>query len=291
MIQTSTDGDETARGSGHSTSPFLRWAGSKRWLVPQLRSILPERFNTYYEPFLGSGAVFFSFGINADSCSLSDSLWPLVNCYAQVRDHPQEIHEVVAAWSCDRDAYYRVRAMDPQDNVTRAAQFIYLNRMCFNGLYRVNQAGRFNVPYGRPRFERVFSRPDELLAASRRLRNADIRHADFATATDSAQHGDLVYLDPPYVAGHRNNGFVDYNAKVFRWEDQARLATLCDELTERGVMVAVSNADHPSIRALYGAPYQIQPISRFSSMSAAARSRGLSQELLIMNAPLVGAMT
>ncbi|MDI6909819.1 Dam family site-specific DNA-(adenine-N6)-methyltransferase [Nocardioides sp.] len=271
--------------------PFLRWAGSKRWLAARIKSILPAEFGDYYEPFLGSGSVFFALGLDGNRCVLSDSLSPLINCFEQVRDQPSAVHEAVANWGCDRESYYAIRGLKPTDDATRAAQFIYLNRLCFNGLYRVNRDGGFNVPYGRPRFERIFSKPNELHAPSKRLNGTRIHRTDFVSATERATQGDLVYLDPPYVAGHRNNGFVDYNARVFRWEDQRRLSELCDSLTARGVMVIVSNADHPSIRELYGSHYRIESLNRFSSMSGNAGARGVSQELLIVNGPLVEAIS
>jgi DNA adenine methylase len=193
------------------------------------------------------------------------------------------VQRTVESWSCDSDSFYKIRALAPEDATTLAAQFIYLNRLCFNGLYRVNRNGGFNVPYGRPRFERVFTREHELVAASKRLEGAKLVTEDFALATISAKRGDFVYLDPPYVAGHRNNGFIDYNSRVFQWEDQRRLAELCTELSARGVFILVSNADHPSIRGLYDGAFHLESVSRFSSMSAKSGSRGLSQELLISN--------
>lgn len=280
------DSSKVLSSSAQAAAPFLRWAGSKRWLAQTLRSTVPREFGTYYEPFLGSGTAYFALGVPGERSCLSDILPGLVNCFEQVRDSPKEIHAVISEWDCDSDSYYEIRGLEPTDEVTRAAQFIYLNRLCFNGLYRENQSGKFNVPYGRPRFQRVFTTGDELLGPSSRLRNTHISVADFVDATMSAEAGDLVYLDPPYVAGHRNNGFVDYNARVFSWEDQGRLAKLCDSLSDRGVMAIISNADHDSIRELYDSSYKVQSVSRFSSMSASAGRRGVSHELLITNQPL-----
>ncbi|MFP7762039.1 DNA adenine methylase [Marisediminicola sp. LYQ85] len=263
--------------------PFLRWAGSKRWLVRELGKIAPQSFGNYYEPFMGSAAVYFALSPVADAF-LSDALEPLVHCYQTVRDSPSAVAEAAAAWSTDKETYYLIRSSAFTDPVARAAQFLYLNKLCFNGLYRENQRGQFNVPYGRPKSSRVVFE-GQLESAASRLQSAEITTSDFAAAICDAKAGDLVYLDPPYVAGHRTNGFVDYNAKIFSWDDQRRLADLFGELSRRGVHVIMSNADHSSLRELYEG-FSMKSVERYSSMSANSGRRGKSTELLIVSESL-----
>lgn len=268
-----------------TASPFLRWAGSKRWLLPSLRDIIPSDFGTYYEPFLGSGAVFFGLA-DGHSANLSDTISPLISCYETVRDEPATVAALASGWNTDAESYYAVRAADYRDDPIRgAARFIYLNKLCFNGLYRENQSGRFNVPYGRPKSTNVADANQLLAVANRLTSGVQLKVCDFEIALSACDAGDLVYLDPPYVSGHRSNGFVDYNAKIFSWEDQRRLASVFRDLDSRGVFVIQSNADHPTVRALYEG-YESRTVFRYSSMAARADKRGNSNELLILSGSL-----
>lgn len=269
----------------NGASPFLRWAGSKRWLVPLLKEIAPEGFGSYYEPFIGSGAVFFALARGHES-HLSDTLLPLVNCYQQVQLNPGAVAQIAQSWDTDRETFYTIRGKAYDDPIHAAAQFIYLNKLCFNGLYRVNQRGIFNVPYGRPKSTNIVSE-SQLISASQSLASATITDADFEEALSQCSRGDLVYLDPPYVAGHRSNGFADYNAKIFSWDDQRRLAEAFRELSSRGVQVILSNADHPTVRDLYDG-FFTKSIERYSSMSARSRHRGNSAEVLVLSRALSG---
>lgn len=262
-----------------SVAPFLRWAGSKRWLSPHLAKLVTVSDGDYYEPFLGSGAAFFSIAPSGNAY-LSDTLAPLIACFNAVRDTPIEVDHLASSWPTDTDTYYQIRSQIFHESALSAAQFIYLNKLCFNGLYRENQKGQFNVPYGRPKSSTVLL-PGHLEAASRRLSNATIEHLDFEASLERCKPGDLVYIDPPYVARHRSNGFVDYNAKIFSWHDQGRLASVFRLLSERGVRAIVSNADHESIRDLY-AGFEIRQLERYSSMSGKSGNRGASPELLIL---------
>lgn len=280
----------TARGeSGELVTtpvvPFLRWAGSKRWLMPTLLELLPREWGDYYEPFLGSASTFFAIAPEGKSF-LSDALAPLVNCFQAVRDHPERVARHASTWSTDKETYYQVRGAELADSIESAAQFIYLNKLCFNGLYRENQSGKFNVPYGRPKSDRILFE-GQLEAAASTLSNATIDHMDFEESLERCCPGDLVYLDPPYVAGHRSNGFVDYNAKIFSWEDQGRLARIFKRLNELGVHVVMSNADHSSVRELYSG-YQMLQLERYSSMSGKSGRRGPSAELVVLSDSIRG---
>lgn len=265
-----------------SVGPFLRWAGSKRWLLPHLRQLAPSKFNAYYEPFLGSASAYFDLAADHEA-HLSDTIYPLISCYETVRDFPEHVFGHICEWQTDPDTYYSVRALDFRNDLLRsAAQFIYLNKLCFNGLYRQNQAGKFNVPYGRPRNSNVIGL-DHLVAVSERLtEDAQLKVCDFEVALTNCAEGDFVYLDPPYASQSRSAAFVDYNSKIFSWDDQIRLARVFRELDDRGVSVMMSNADHPSIRDLFSG-FDIRRVSRYSSMAASSAKRGRSTELLVVS--------
>lgn len=272
--------------------PFLRWAGSKRWLAGRVAAAMVEDFGDYHEPFLGSGAVFFSIARTGRRHYLSDALEPLVNCYQQVSEQPLGVAREILSYGCTPDDYYELRAVADRglSAKVRAARFIYFNRLGFNGLYRVNSSGGFNVPYGRPREPIVLRSEHELNPYSAALKQGvEVFTADFGEVTSRARQGDLVYLDPPYISGHRSNGFIDYNQRLFSWEDQRRLARVMQDLTDARVLVMMSNADHPAVRELYKG-FQVLPLRRFSSMSASSARRGVSDELLIVNAAMRGAM-
>jgi DNA adenine methylase len=260
--------------------PFLRWAGSKRAHLHHLLDLLPGSFNTYWEPFLGSGALFFL--LRPHRAVLSDACGPLVSTFRAVRDGPEAVLRQLGQPKVDKDSYYRLRAAQPPDRFGRAAQFIYLNKTCWNGLYRVNSEGRFNVPYGRPKTDNIVE-PANLRACSAALRREGVHLAvhDFAAALDGVGRGDLVYLDPPYVTRHNNNGFVDYNEKLFSWRDQERLARLANGLVRRGAHVLVSNADHDDVVALF-AQFRHVPFSRSSTLASDATKRGQVREALFV---------
>lgn len=272
---------------GTQAAPFLRWAGSKRWLTKYVQELMPTDYGRYFEPFLGSGAIFFSC-VHDRPAHLSDTISPLINCYVQVRDRPDAVADVSESWSVDAETYYEVRSMSFDDDVHKAAQFIYLNKTCFNGLYRENQMGRFNVPFGRPKTSTILDRASLAEVSAKLATNGTtITVRDFEDALGACTSGDIAYLDPPYVAGHRQNGFVDYNAKLFSWEDQRRLADVCREISRRGASVIVSNADHPSVRELFShKAFHLIEVSRYSSMAARSAQRGTSDELLIVTGAL-----
>jgi DNA adenine methylase len=267
-------------------SPFLRWAGSKRWLVGQLAGVIPANFNAYFEPFLGSAAVFFRYA-EGHPAHLSDVIDPLIRTYRGIRDQPRLVWQIATSWPTDRDTYYSIRQQDSFDSQAHfAARFLYLNRLCFNGLYRENSSGMFNVPYGRPRPTNQIADIQQLTSCASRLRRSvKVSSKDFESSLSGCQEGDFVYLDPPYVAGHRSNGFVDYNAKIFNWGDQMRLAEVFRELDSRGAYLILSNADHESVRRLYR-EYHLVEFSRHSSMSGSAKHRGSSAELVVLSSRL-----
>lgn len=264
---------------GRSIPPLFRWPGGKRWLVPELKRHMPKTFGRYFEPFFGAGALFFS--LQPQRSTISDSNLELMECYISIRDEPDSVGEALRGLGQDRANYYRVRAWRPSIAAERAARFIYLSTLAFNGIHRVNRRGEFNVPYSGRQYAGLGDAAS-LTLYSRTLGGAEILHGDFETSTETAVKGDLVYFDPPYTVSHDDNGFRKYNAKIFSWEDQLRLADISVDLARRGCRVIISNANHPSVRDLYPS-FNTYPVTRQSSIAANPRSRGPAQELLLVN--------
>jgi DNA adenine methylase len=215
-----------------------------------LADVLPTTFHTYWEPFLGSGALFFL--LKPRRAVLSDKCLPLVETFRALRDNPRAVERYLRPLKPRKRLFYHVRKHQAEGRFKRAAEFIFLNKSCWNGLYRVNSEGIFNVPFGRPRTDNLAD-PANLWACSRLLRRRSISiiPADFAHIEARVRPKDLVYFDPPYVTGHANNGFVDYNEILFSWEDQIRLARLAHRLRALGAHVLVTNANQPAIVSLY----------------------------------------
>lgn len=258
--------------------PFLRWAGSKRLLLSQIISVLPNEFNRYYEPFLGSGSLFFL--LRPKQAVLADKCTALIECYTAVRDNVAAVLGYLSPLTPDPELYYAIRANPASGRFKQAAEFIYLNKTCWNGLYRVNSSGLFNVPYGRPKTDTIID-PLNLRECADTLRaEVSLRRGDFSAMTlESAERGDLVYLDPPYVTGHTNNGFRDYNETLFSWSDQERLADLAHSLASRRVKVLVSNANHRSVAKLYSG-FKGRVLTRKSTLAGDMSKRGTATEAI-----------
>jgi DNA adenine methylase len=273
----------TSPTTGSTAAPFVKWAGGKRLLLPKLLPLLPslEAGRRYSEPFLGGGAVFFA--LQPERALLADLNAELIEVFAAVQDDVEAVVEALQPLKNDEDTYYRVRRSRPRKAATRAARFIYLNKTCFNGLYRVNTRGDFNVPFGRHGQQLLVCDVDQLTAASRALASAELAVGDFGATGRRARAGDVVYFDPPYTTAHSNNGFIEYNQRVFSWADQRRLARNALALVRRGVHVAISNADHPAITALYAdRAFCLHRISRWSTMAGKPQHRFPATELLIV---------
>lgn len=260
--------------------PFLRWAGSKQRLLRQLVPLLPASFGRYYEPFLGGGSLFFL--LKPKSAVLSDTCSDLIATYKAVADDVERVLSGLAGLDpLDREQYYRVRSARAPDRHERAAEFIYLNRAGWNGLYRVNSRGEYNVPYGAPKTSAIVDGA-HLRECAKVLRRAKVRieAADFDRALSTCETGDFVFLDPPYVTGHNNNGFIDYNERLFSWADQVRLAQTAVALAKRGVKVMVTNANHQGVIDLYPAFEPIE-IERSSTLAGDRSARGLVTETVL----------
>ena len=261
--------------------PLLRWAGGKSWLVQRLRSLLPPNIGTYYEPFLGGGSFFFN--LLPENAVLSDLNERLVETYEVLRDHPDELTSILGNWSNSETTFYFIRNRDFPNKVYRAAQFIYLNRTCWNGLYRVSRAGNFNVPFGY-HGRQVFD-PGHLHEISGALQNSRLISGDFARSVSEAREGDVIYFDPPYTTRHSKNGFLQYNKNLFSWEDQERLGKVAVVLAERGCHVVVTNASYRPILTLYpGFRHEIVP--RSSVLAAKPEYRQRVTEFLLYSSSI-----
>jgi DNA adenine methylase len=269
--------------------PFLRWAGSKRWLLKHLVPLLPPRFRTYREPFLGSGALFFL--LSPTRAVLSDKCGDLIEAYGALRDGVSTIVRYLKPLKPDRDLFYAIRKAPSRGRLKRVAEFLYLNKTCWNGLYRVNSKGRFNVPYGMPKTDFIMDF-ENLRACSLALRKRDVklRSCDFEVALEDVAAGDLVYLDPPYVNRHNNNGFIDYNESLFSWEDQKRLAMRARELANAGVHVIVTNADNADVLELYHG-FRSYTLTRSSTLASDAKCRVQVKETILYSPNLNGGIS
>jgi DNA adenine methylase len=258
--------------SGDAPSrPFLKWAGGKTRLLPKLLPHVPMSFANYHEPFLGGGAMYFAvrerMAGTAYLCDLNDEL---VNAWAVVRESPRALHKTLEKYRAkdSKEFFYSQRPRLPQDAVDRAARFLYLNQTSWNGLWRVNRWGEYNVPWGQRSF-RGFPR-DQIEGYSAVLADASIEFLDFREALERPRAGDFVYLDPPYLPISDTSKFFFYTEKRFRAPDLAELATCCEELTRRGVAWLLSNRDTPLVRELFD---HAQIIGLTAKRSVAAQNR------------------
>lgn len=273
------------RNSGRLPRPFLKWAGGKSQLIDALAQRAPASFGGYFEPFVGSGALYFRLrrqGLLAGA-HLSDTNAELIDTYLAIRDRVDDVIALLAGYPHCAEFYYSLRSQDPRmlGPTARAARMIYLNKTGYNGLYRVNRRGQFNVPFGRYVAPRYCDR-ENLRAGSAALQGTDIRCAPFEAVLDVASPGDLVYFDPPYVPLSATAHFTTYQAHGFSSADQSRLRDVCAELARRGVYVMVSNSDTELARSLYGAPpFLLHRVQANRAINSNAARRGKITELII----------
>lgn len=259
--------------------PFCKWPGGKRWLAPLVADIIGRPTGTYYEPFVGGGAVFF--WLRPERAVLSDINGELIGVYRQVKTNLSGVIEAMQGLRPSRARFNALRRASPTCPLDRAVRFLYLNRTAFNGLYRVNQNGEFNVPYGCKARTVILNR-ELLSAASKALQSATILRSGFEHQIAKARSGDVVYCDPPYTVKHDNNGFIRYNEAIFSWQDQVRLADACQEAAMRGARIIVSNARHKPVRDLY-AGFQSRIVHRNSMISGRVKGRGGVTEYVLLS--------
>lgn len=260
--------------------PFLTWAGGKRWLVKNYQEIFPDDYNVYIEPFLGSGSVFFH--LNPQKAILSDINADLICTYIALKTDWNKVykHLKIHQRNHSPEYYYRIRDYNPRKLETKAARFLYLNRTCFNGIYRVNKQGKFNVPIGSK--QNVILNTDDFKEISDRLKNVLILNHDYEAIINMANRDDFIFVDPPYTVNHNDNGFIQYNEKLFSWADQIRLCEALVRARDRGAKIIITNANHESVRNLYEEyDFEYHIVSRFSGISSKAKGRKNYEEIIV----------
>ena len=271
--------------------PFLKWAGGKRQLLPAIKEYLPKKFTQYYEPFVGAGAVLFS--LQPRKSVINDTNSELINCYRVIKENPEELLNLCQQHreKNSKEHYYWLREQDrkndfkDRNSVERAARIIYLNKTCFNGLFRVNSSGQFNVPYGNYT-NPLIADPAVIRSVSAYLNQRDIRiiEGDFEKAVSTARKGAFIYFDPPYHPISNTSSFTGYSVDGFGKDEQIRLKEVCDKLSARGCQVLVSNSSASFIKDLYcDLNYEIVKVKASRAINAVGSKRGRINELLIYN--------
>lgn len=263
-----------------SVQPFLKWPGGKRWFIHHYSHLIPRRFARFIEPFLGAGAVFF--WLQPKTAILGDANEELMTLYRAIQQDWKRFHAALRVHNRNHSAahYYAVRDSMPTSLARRAARTLYLNRTCFNGIYRVNRDGHFNVPKGTK--DRVLLPTDDFESVARVLSRARLHTGDFGKLISDAGRGDLIFADPPYTVQHNQNAFIKYNEHLFSWSDQCRLAHALAAARDRGASILATNADTRCVRRLYtDLGFTLGRAKRLSVMSANPAHRKKYSELVI----------
>ncbi len=286
-ISTTATNDEGVSQPAPETRarPFVKWAGGKGQLLPELFKRLPKKFSRYCEPFVGGGAFFFS--LRPERALLSDVNQELVLAYQVIRDDVEALIEELKVHRYEKEYYYSVREWDRQEEYSRmpavkkAARFIFLNKTCFNGLHRVNSKGHFNVPFGE------YSNPtivdaENLRRCSQALAQTQVELSDYLSLEAQLAEGDFVYFDPPYAPLSATSSFTSYTVDGFDSNDQVALRDLCHRLSEKGVLFMLSNSSSMWIRELYDS-FHVHSVSAARAINSKASQRGPVEELIVTN--------
>ncbi|MBX3104004.1 MAG: Dam family site-specific DNA-(adenine-N6)-methyltransferase [Cryobacterium sp.] len=252
-------------------------------MLAQILPYVPQRWDRYIEPFLGGGSLFLE--LAPTKALLNDACEPLIDTWKAIQRNASGVYREAIRRPLNKEAYYLARAEQGGGYLQRAGRFIYLNKGAFNGLYRVNLSGKFNVPWGAPKSDFIsdlqnLRRIGELLSEG----EITLTQGDFASTVSGAGEGDLVFIDPPYVTSHNDNGFLEYNERIFSWDDQVRLAEAVNGAVSRGADVLVTNAHHSSVIALYPS-FEMVVLERASTLAASRDKRGRTSEILLIGRP------
>ena len=267
------------------TYPIVKWVGGKRQLMFELIKNMPKSYNRYFEPFIGGGALFFE--LQPEQAYISDMNEELINLYSVVRDNVYELIKDLSKHEVSKEYFLEIRNIDRTEQYTelsdveRASRFIYLNRTCFNGMYRVNSQGQFNVPFGHYKNPRIIDE-NNLLNCSELLKKTEIKCADFTEILTKVKKGDFVYFDPPYVPLNETSSFTSYTKDGFDINMQLKLRDVCDELDNKGVKFMLSNSDTKLVNELY-VNYEIKKVFASRQINANADGRGKITEVLVRN--------
>ena len=280
---------KTIQKSQSTLQPFTKWTGGKRQLLPIIKSLMPDNDNNYFEPFIGGGALFFD--LSPDKAVINDFNNELINCYQQIKKYPQKLIELLAKHqeNNSKEYYLELRSadrdnrIDKMTNVERAARIMYMLRVDFNGLYRVNSKNQFNVPYGRYKNPKIVD-SDLILSISQYLNSNNIKilTGDFEKAVQDVVAGDFVYFDPPYIPLSETSAFTSYTHEGFTYEDQVRLRDCFKKLDEKGAFVMLSNSSSPLVEELYK-DFNIHKVEANRTNGAKTSSRGKISEIIVTN--------
>lgn len=267
------------------TYPIVKWVGGKRQLMFELLKNMPKSYNRYFEPFIGGGALFFE--LQPQNGYISDMNEELINLYTVVKDDVYKLIDDLNKHKVSKEYFLKIRNLDRTEkynslsDVKKASRFIYLNRTCFNGMYRVNSQGQFNVPFGNYKNPRIVD-AENLINCSKLLKNTEICCADFSEILNKVQKGDFVYFDPPYVPLNETSSFTSYTKDGFDLDMQFKLRYVCDELDSMGVMFMLSNSDTKLVNELYS-NYEIKKVFASRAINANPNGRGKITEVLVRN--------
>jgi DNA adenine methylase len=267
------------------TYPIVKWVGGKRQLMFELLKNIPQNYNRYFEPFIGGGALFFE--LQPDNAYISDMNEELINLYQVVQNDVYDLISDLNKHENTKEYFLKIRSADRTEdykklsNIERASRFVYLNRTCFNGMYRVNSQGQFNVPFGHYKNPRIVD-ADNLINCSKLLKRTEIKHSDFSAILEKVQKGDFVYFDPPYVPLNETSSFTSYTKDGFDMDMQFKLKEVCDELDSMGVMFMLSNSDTEFVNELYS-DYEIKKVFASRQINVNPDGRGKITEVLVKN--------
>jgi DNA adenine methylase len=267
------------------TKPFLRWAGGKSWLTKCIEEYVPSSFNDYYEPFIGGGSIFIYLktrGIIKKKAILSDLNPELINAYEVIQCNVGKLIDELKKHRNEKNYYYEIREKEFTDPILRASKFIYLNRTSYNGIYRENLKGVYNVPFGNKSYKELFDFKN-MVRLSEVFTGCKFLVSDFQKVEEKVNKKDFVFVDPPYTVAHGLNGFIKYNQKIFSWEDQIRLKDFSQELNKNGTRFIITNAYHESILDLYKNTGKITVLSRPSVIGGTGAKRTHYDEIVISN--------
>jgi DNA adenine methylase len=259
--------------------PFLKWAGGKTQLLSEIACLLPTIKGKYIEPFVGGGALFFE--LEPQNAIIMDCNLELTTCYQAVRDYVEEVIEALSRFKFEKEDYYKVRDTECYSLVNIASRMIYLNKTCFNGLYRVNGKGKFNVAMGDYK-DPVICDSENLRACSKVLQNTDIRWSDFSSVENIVDKGDFVYLDPPYIPVSVTSNFTSYSKDNFPISSHEKLFKIFKSLSDKGIYLMLTNSDTSWTREKYS-NFNIHEVKANRNINSKGSSRGKVSELIITN--------